>query len=97
MSPSIEVRRRRGAGSGAPSAWCLWLLSGQCPHVLQCPPEQPAHPVLDVLLATIRLPPPASRLIAANTETARCAVSHPHLGHAIGVSIWLMARSASKR
>jgi hypothetical protein len=72
-------------------------VSRQWPQLLQCPPEHPAHPALEVLLATILLPPPASRLTAANTEMARCTVSEPHFGHSIGASIWLMARSASKR
>ena len=59
----------------------------QCPQLLQCPPAQPEQPALEVLLATILLPPPASRLMAANTDKARCTASEPHLGHAIGASI----------
>jgi hypothetical protein len=69
-----------------------------CPQLLQCPPAQPAHPPpLGVLLATMRLPPPESLLMAAKTEIARRALGALQVGQAMGASSWLIGRSASNR
>jgi len=69
---------------------------GQCPQVEQWPPAHEPHPD-GPLLATIRLPPLASRLTAANKEMTRRPVSSAQRGQATGLSAWLMGRNISKR
>jgi hypothetical protein len=65
------------------------------PQVAQWPPAQEPQPL--ALLATIRLPPPASRLMAANTEMTRRASGVEQAGHVAGASLWLIERRVSKR
>jgi hypothetical protein len=68
----------------------------QCPQVAQWPPPHDPHPD-GPPLATKRLPPPASRLTAANKEMTRCPAISAQRGQAAGLSDWLMGRNISKR
>jgi len=63
--------------------------------VAQLPPAQELQPLL-WLLVTSRLPP-SPLLMAATADMTRRALASVHVGQAIGLSAWLMDRSASKR
>lgn len=65
------------------------------PQLAQWPPAQEPQ-LLELLPATMRLPPP-SREMAAKTEMTLRALGAAQRGHAIGASAWLIERIASKR
>jgi hypothetical protein len=86
-APLLCAREPRAPGCQNADQWL--------PQLAQWPPAHEPQP-LELLLATMRLPPP-SRETAAKTEMTLRALGAEQRGQAIGASAWLIERSASKR
>ena len=73
----------------------MWRADQWLPQLAHWPPAQEPQP-LELLLATMRLPPP-SREMAAKTEITLRALGVEQRGQSIGASAWLIERIASNR